>query len=95
MSLVIYSPEAEADLATIVDFIAHDKPEAARNWIRKLRESCKLLSSQPEMGEVRTDIGIQGCRSFSVGSYVIYFRRTPDGIQVARIVHGSRDILNW
>ena len=35
MSQVVYAPEAEVDLVGIADFIARDKPEAARRWIEE------------------------------------------------------------
>lgn len=37
MSSVLYSPEAESDLLGIAEYIARDKPEAARNWFHKIR----------------------------------------------------------
>lgn len=94
MPQVVYAPEAEADLVGIAEHIAWDKPAAARSWLRRIRESCELLATQPEAGELRPGFGVPGCRSFSVGSYVIFFRVAGDGIEVARIVHGSRDMRN-
>ena len=38
MAIVIYAPEADEDLSGIVDYIARDKPEAARNWLRVFSE---------------------------------------------------------
>ena len=32
-----------------------------------------------------------GLRCFSVGNYVIFFRRT-DSVQIIRVIHGARDI---
>jgi toxin ParE1/3/4 len=92
MAQVIYSPRADADLYNIATTIAQDKPDAAVRWVHKIRETCDLLASHPQMGETRSGYGVPGCRSFSVGSYVIFFRPIEDGIQVARIVHGSRDL---
>jgi plasmid stabilization system protein ParE len=43
------------------------------------------------MGQLRTEFTTGQYRSFSVGSYVIFFRPTTDGIMVARVLHGSRD----
>ncbi len=94
MPRVDYAPEADDDLVGIAEFIARDKPEAARNWIGKIRETCETIASHPEMGELRRGFGIPGCRSFSIGNYVIFFRRNEDGIEVARIVHGNRDMRN-
>ena len=94
MPRVDYAQEADEDLVGIADFIARDKPEAARRWIQRIREVCETLAMRPEMGELRRGFGVSGCRSFSVGSYVLFFRPTSDGIEVARVVHGSRDMRN-
>jgi toxin ParE1/3/4 len=94
MSHAVYAPKAEDDLIGIADYIARDKPEAARRWVQRIRETCDTLATQPEMGELRSEFGAAGCRSFSVGNYAIFFRPTDTGIEVARVVHGSRDIRN-
>ncbi|MGD9720250.1 MAG: type II toxin-antitoxin system RelE/ParE family toxin [Pirellulales bacterium] len=31
-------------------------------------------------------------RRFSVASYVVYYRAVSEGIQILRVLHGSRDI---
>ena len=94
MAKVIYAPEADDDIFGIVESIACDKPEAARNWMRKIRETCDTIATQPNMGEERSGFDVLGCRSFSFGSYVIFFRAIEDGIEVARVIHGSRDMRN-
>jgi toxin ParE1/3/4 len=86
------SPDAEDDLVGIADFIARDKPEAARRWILRIRQTCETLATQPHMGELRTGFGVSGCRSLNAGNYVIFYRPIDDGIEVARVVHGSRDM---
>jgi toxin ParE1/3/4 len=92
MARVIYSPGADADLLNIAAFIAHDKPDAALRWVQAIREKCDLIASHPEMGEERPGFGVPGCRSFSAGNYVIFFRSIDHGIEVARIIHASRDL---
>jgi toxin ParE1/3/4 len=62
--------------------------------VHLLRDECETLASHPQMGEERPGFGVPGCRSFSVGNYVIFFRPIAGGIEVARIVHGSRDLSN-
>ena len=69
-----YSPESKEDLKQIARFIARDKPVAARQWVQKLREKCRLLARHPEVGDARPELG-DGIRSTYVGSYVIFFRR--------------------
>lgn len=92
MTRVEFSEAAEEDLCDIVEYIAKDKPTAARTWLASIRERCDMLASNPELGAVRPGYGVEGCKSFSAGSYVIFFRNTKSGIEVARIIHGSRDL---
>lgn len=94
MANVVYAPDAEDDIADIVEVIARDNPNAARNWLAKLRSTCDTLSTQPNVGELRKDFGVPGCKSFSFGNYVLFFRAIDDGIEVARVIHGSRDLRN-
>jgi toxin ParE1/3/4 len=92
MSEAIFSQDAEADLLDIAEFIARDNPIAAREWVDAVRQRCHLLSQQPLMGESRPGFGVAGCRSISVGLYVIFFRPSASGVEIARILHGSRDL---
>ena len=43
------------------------------------------------MGRTRNDLAT-GLRSFPVGNYVILYRPLENGVEVVRVVHGSRDI---
>ena len=44
MANVIYAPEADEDLFGIVEYIARDKPNAARYWLGKRRAKQLQLS---------------------------------------------------
>lgn len=92
MSEAMFSQDAEADLLDIAEFIARDNPIAAREWVDAVRQRCHLLSQHPLMGESRPGFGVAGCRSISVGLYVIFFRPSASGVEIARILHGSRDL---
>jgi toxin ParE1/3/4 len=94
MSRVVFAPDADADLIEIAEYIARDKPQAARDWLNRIRAACDTLATQPDVGESRPSLGIAQCRSISVGNYVIFFRAVSNGIEVARIIHGSRDMKN-
>ncbi|WP_417735475.1 type II toxin-antitoxin system RelE/ParE family toxin [Rosistilla oblonga] len=94
MAHVIFSPEADDDLVAIVDYIARDKPMAARQWLSEILKTCEMLANQPGVGEDRKGFGVTGCRSYSVGQYVVFFRAREDGIEVSRVIHGSRDMTN-
>lgn len=94
MSRARFSADAEADPLAIAEFIAQENPNAARELLRAIRERCELLAQHPLTGESRPGFGVAGCRSVSVGVYVIFFRPTKDGLEIARILHGSRDLGN-
>lgn len=91
MSRVIFSPLAEADLNEILDYIARDKPRAAVKFVAKLRETCYMLCAHPEMGQSRPELA-PNLRSFSAGSYLIIYRTVSEGVEIARVVSGYRDI---
>ncbi len=85
-----YSAESKEDLKHIAQFIARDKPIAARQWVRKLREKCHLIASHPEMGDARPELG-ESIRSTYVGSYVIFFRRVEGFLEIVRVIRGDVD----
>ena len=91
MATLILSPSAQQDLADIFDYIARDKPRAAANWVCKIEEKCRLISTVPNFGELRPEYGRE-IRSSVVGRYVIFYRELEDGIQVVRVIPGDRDI---
>jgi toxin ParE1/3/4 len=92
MSRVVFSPLAEADLDAILDYIARDKPQAAVDFVARLREKCYLLAAHPEMGQRRPEFRTGEYRVFSVGNYVIFYRPAGGGIEIARVVSGFRDL---
>ena len=52
-----YSDASKDDLVEIARFIAKDKPRAAREWAAKLREKCRRVAKNPEVGDDRSDLG--------------------------------------
>src|SRR2546426_12044880 len=83
--------QAEDDLAEIWAFIAIDNDRAAEKTVAKIRSACQLLSEFPGVGPQRPEI-LRGLRSFPVGNYIIFYRPATHGIDVARIIHGKRNV---
>ena len=92
MVRLVFAPEAELDLRAIVEYIAEDKPQAARRWLAKLKQKCRLLARHPEIGERRPEFLSGECRCSLYGSYVIFYIPLGGGIEVARVIRGDRDI---
>jgi toxin ParE1/3/4 len=91
MSRVTRRPHAEADILEIWGYIAEDSVMAADRWVDKLDEKFALWAMQPMMGRARDEL-LSGIRSLVFGRYVVFFQPLPDGIDVVRVLHGSRDI---
>jgi len=64
---IIWSPLAIDRVSEIADYIAKDKPYAAKNWINTVFSKIKNLEVSPEMGHVVPEINnIQIKKSFLV-----------------------------
>ena len=85
------SAAARADLVEIWFYIAQDDPDAADKFIRSLVTRFPLLASMPEMGRRREELAPQ-VRSLAFGNYVIFYRPMKDGVEIARVLHGARDL---
>ncbi len=91
MSPIRLSRKARADLDEIWLYVAQQQSlEAADGLIDSIAERFSLLASTPGMGRRRDEIA-SGMRSFPVGNYVIYYRRTRGGLRISRVLHGARD----
>lgn len=86
-----YTPQAEADLDEIWDYIALENPEAARRFLYKIHDKCEAVSKTPVIGRKRPELG-RGVRSFPVGNYIIFFRIDDDDTTIVRVLHGRRDL---
>lgn len=60
----------------------------------EVRDARILITEDKDFGELvyRQRFGVAGCRSVSAGAYVIFFRPIQSGVEIARVLHGSRDL---
>ena len=91
MARVTRRPQAEADILDIWYYIAEDSLVEADRWVDRLDEKLALWATQPTMGRSRDELAPR-VRSLAFGRYVVFFEPTSDGIDVVRVLHGSRDI---
>jgi toxin ParE1/3/4 len=45
----------------------------------------------PDMGRLREELAAR-LRRFPVGNYVVFYRSIAGGIEIARVLHGARDL---
>ena len=91
MSSYRNSSDANADIEGIVLHIFDFNPVAAHRFLEVLEETCELLAAHPFIGRSRTELG-EGLRSFPVGNFLVFYTPAADGIDVARVIYGGRDL---
>lgn len=84
------TPQAEADLEDIGDYIAADNPRRAVSFIREIRRRCERIAQSPLGYVARPELG-QQLRTCSHGNYVIFFEPYKDGALILRVLQGSRN----
>jgi toxin ParE1/3/4 len=94
MSTVVWTPAAQQDLEEIFLYIGRDRqsPSAAAQVVRDIAAKAVTYAEQPLLGEARPEFA-ESIRVFRTHRYAIFYRGAPAGIEVLRVVHGSRDIL--
>jgi toxin ParE1/3/4 len=98
MSRVIVSPRADRDLDDCADYLARRASlQVARRFLAAAAQTFESLAGMPGIGSaagVRSAAG-QELRLWTVQGFrnhVIIYRPLDDGIEVARVIHGSRDL---
>jgi toxin ParE1/3/4 len=96
MSTATWTPTSETDLEDIYAHIAfvHGRRQTAKNILREIREECdkyaSAIASGFIIGTARPDLG-ESYRVFTHKRWVVVFRPIQDGIEIIRVVDGSRD----
>jgi len=84
-------PLAHEDIFDLWSYTAAYNPAAADRVVERLNRAFDLIALNPKSGRTRPDMGA-GIRSFVVEKFVVFYRIEPDGIDIGRIIHGSRNI---
>ena len=91
MPSLVLRPRARADLAEIWAYIAEDSPDRADAFVDLVDSKFQALSRRPGLGRRRPELN-SDIRSLTVGRYVVFYLPLSRGIEVVRVLHGSRDI---
>ncbi|HVF51206.1 MAG TPA: type II toxin-antitoxin system RelE/ParE family toxin [Pyrinomonadaceae bacterium] len=91
MRSVKVAAAAEEDLRTIWAYIAEHNPEAAGKVIKEIVGKFALLRDHPRIGREQDKL-LLNLRSFTVKDYLIFYQPLENGVEILRVVHGSRDI---
>jgi toxin ParE1/3/4 len=87
------TPAAEQDVQEIWLYIAQDNTRAADKLLDRIDAPCELLANHPQLGPGREDIA-KGLRYLSLANYLILYRIIAHGVEIVRVAHGARNILD-
>jgi addiction module RelE/StbE family toxin len=85
-----WSGRARRDLEQIAEFIARDSPQAARQWLGKLRQAAEGAARMPLAGRLVSEIGRDDVREVFVRSYRIVYGVREEHIIVLTVVGGGK-----
>jgi toxin ParE1/3/4 len=91
MNTYSFSAEAIQDLDEMCQYIAQNDQRAANKIFDTIRKKARLLSQFPNMGKPYHELA-PNLRGATVEDYIIFYYPRTDGIDVARIVSGYRDL---
>ena len=77
MSQVIWSPAALADVKRLHKFLQSKDPVAAREAVKSIRQSVRILAHKPEIGRPVDDMSIEFREwliDFGRSGYVVLYR---------------------
>jgi toxin ParE1/3/4 len=88
------SPRAEADLDDIWFYTAKESGsiEIANRFIDTITDRFLLLAGFLYIGRSRDEDFGPGCRSLTVGEYVVVYCVEKENVLILRVVHGRRDL---
>ena len=91
---LVVSRQAQIDLRKIADYIARDNPGRAETFVEELIQKIAEICDHPTIYRLRTEWG-PGLRSSIYRGYHIVFRYDAKRVEIARVMHGSRDITSF
>ena len=90
-------PQVIQDLIEIATYIAESDLDRSDSFLRSVEETFKQLGKMPEIGKKSyfSNPRLQNIRQLAVkgfGKYLIFYQTTKVGVQIIRVLHGSREI---
>lgn len=93
----VVRPKARRDIQEIADYIAADELQASYRFIDEVYSAFEILSKMPHIGSTRrfrreSLLGLRLWRIPHFDKYLVVYRPWKDGVEIIRVLHGSRHI---
>jgi toxin ParE1/3/4 len=85
------------DIIAIYQYVHDRSPQSAEKVLDAIECSIRALADAPGIGTYWNSPhpgldGIKICPVRPYRNYLIFFRKTPDAVEVFRVVHGAREL---
>jgi toxin ParE1/3/4 len=91
MSRYTLTPRARSDLEEIWDYTAARwSINQAEVYLRQIKAAIEVIAADPRRGGICNDVRA-GYRKYPAGSHLLFYRTTPHGIDIVRILHQRMD----
>ena len=92
MARIIWADPAIQDLDAIADFVALDKPQAARRLVRRVLAAVRRLQRFPRMGSVPSELRGLPYRQLVVPPCRIFYRIEKHTVYIVHILRGEQRV---
>ena len=89
---LIWSPDAIADLQEIADYIARDKPDAARQWAKTLAALGEQAAALPFAGRCVPEFEREELRELIKRGYRVMYRVSESQVEIVAVIEGHRQV---
>ena len=90
MARLTWTEPALQDLDEIAEYIALDKPEAAKKLVRNVFEKVERLEQHPHSGRKPPEFTKTVYREIIVGPCRIFYRKDKNKIYILHVMRGER-----
>ena len=95
MAQIVWAESALLDLNDVAEYIALDKPGAAKKLVRNVFSSVDLLEQAPKSGRVPPELKRSRYREIIVGPCRIFYRPTPDSIFILHVMRSEKMLRRY
>ena len=95
MAQIKWTEPALEDLYGIAEYIALDKPNAAKKLVANVFDSVKRLKKFPLSGKVPEELKDSRYREIIVGPCRIFYRTEDDLVYILFVMRGERALRNF
>ncbi len=92
MLKLLYSKKSKSDLIYLFENIKEDKPNAAKEYTKKLKEYIELLITNPNMGTDCKNKSLKiKCKILIFRSHLIFYRLRDTKITIIRVKNSKEN----